>query len=164
MLGGAARDSTRQRQNQTPILPGDAMQISLYDERPRNLGQPEDIPCGTILIVDGYDDFRRMVARQLSSLGYDVLEVDAGSPALRLLASNRPIDLLLTSIMMGSGMNGFELAKQARRQRPGLKVIYMSGLPANSQKIAKVDPGSALLSKPFRKADLDHLVRHALSS
>lgn len=122
------------------------------------------MPCGTILIVDGHDDFRRMVARQLSSLGYDVLEADAGSAALRLLASDQPIDLLLTSIMMRSGMSGFELANQARHQRPGMKVIYMSGLPANSPEIAKVDPGSPLLNKPFRKADLAHLVCHALSS
>lgn len=63
----------------------------------------------------------------LERAGYEVLEASSASEALEIAAHHpNSIDLLLTDIIM-SGMDGLELAEQLLKQRPGLRVLYMTG-------------------------------------
>lgn len=116
----------------------------------------------TVLVVDGTLSTRRMMARQLSSLGYVTLEAEKGLCALKMLQSDQAIDVLVTGVTMPDGMSGFKLADQARRLRPDLKIIYVSGLPGAAQERDKLDPTSILLEKPFRMAELRDRVREVL--
>jgi YesN/AraC family two-component response regulator len=75
-----------------------------------------------------------------------------------------PIHLMLTDVMMPGGMTGKQLALEAERRRPGLKVLYMSGYTENAiLHHGRLDPDVALLSKPFRAADLERVVRETIA-
>lgn len=126
---------------------------------------PEAIPGETILVVDDNAGLRRMAARQLSSLGYRVLEAEDGPSALQVLEKESGVDLLLTDIVMPGGLNGAELGRKARQLRPELKLIYMSGFPeAAFGDRADLERDVILLRKPFRKVEIANRIREALSA
>jgi CheY-like chemotaxis protein len=82
--------------------------------------------------------------------------------ALDLLQSDKTVDLLLTDIIM-PGWNGRELAKQAERLRPALRVLYMTGYSRNAVvHQGRLDEGVDLLQKPVSQAQLATRVRTAL--
>ena len=106
---------------------------------------------------------RRVILRQLSSLGYRVLEAKQADAALRVM-EKKSVDVLLTDIVMPGGKDGIELARQARQRWPMIAVIFSSGFsPARSGGIAvSLPPGTPLLSKPYRKENLAKAIREAL--
>ena len=62
-------------------------------------------------------------------------------------------------------MNGRQLAHEASRVRPGLKVLYTSGYTENAiVHHGRLDPGVLLLAKPYRKSDLARMVRRAFEA
>src|SRR5262245_53162256 len=76
--------------------------------------------------------------------------------------SNAPFDLLLTDIIM-PGWNGRELAREAERLRPGIRVLYMTGYSRNAVvHQGRLDEGVDLLQKPVSQAQLAMRVRTAL--
>jgi CheY-like chemotaxis protein len=79
----------------------------------------------TILSVDDDDDLRQLVGEVLTSAGYRVLSAESAEAALRVLESDEPIDLIVTDIVM-PGLNGMALARQARRLRPDVRVLFSS--------------------------------------
>src|SRR5690349_20073368 len=87
----------------------------------------------------------------LSANGFGVLTARDGPEALRILGQ-RPVDLLFTDIVM-PGMDGVELARQARQVRPGLKVLFAT---AYAQKAIERDAihQARVVYKPFRQAEL----------
>jgi CheY-like chemotaxis protein len=116
-----------------------------------------------ILVVEDDPDMRNLTAMLLRSNNYGVLEAANAQSALRLLASPRRVALLLTDVVLPGGMNGKELAYEALRRNPGLKVIYMSGYSEDAiLHHGRLDPGVHLLQKPFRKRDLAAKVRAIL--
>jgi two-component system cell cycle sensor histidine kinase/response regulator CckA len=81
-----------------------------------------------ILLVEDDSAVRLLARRQLKKFGYQVIEAATGREALEIWQSQgEGIDLLLTDIVMPDGVNGRELARQLRRQRPGLRALFMSG-------------------------------------
>jgi CheY-like chemotaxis protein len=109
----------------------------------------------TILLVDDEPDVRRLIRDVLAPQGYWILEAGNADEALRVAQEHgKPIDLLLTDVVM-PGMHGHELAAQLLVQRPGLKVLYMSGfalVQAQHEMMearAGLEPGSPILAKPF---------------
>jgi PAS domain S-box-containing protein len=117
----------------------------------------------TILVVEDNPEVRKLVRRQLTELGYAVHESSNGPDALRILRSGIEPDLMFTDVVMPEGMTGYELARLAREDRPGLKVLFTSGYTA----IGAGQQGSPrnagpLLSKPYRKRELAHFIRAAL--
>jgi PAS domain S-box-containing protein len=114
----------------------------------------------TILLVEDEDDVRPVMEWVLNSRGYRVLAAHHGREALELASGDTAIDLLLTDIVMPE-MDGPELAQ--RLGRPGLPVLYMSGLTAH-QAIGAAAPGDgvAFLQKPFTPDLLARAVRDAL--
>ena len=113
----------------------------------------------TILVVEDEVDVRTIVRRQLESLGHRVLVAEAATEALLLIQGPGAPDVLLTDVVLKTGMNGIDLAQAARAARPGLPVIFMSGytaVPEAQQRIR--DTGAPLLSKPFTTPQLERAV------
>src|SRR6185295_13878813 len=80
------------------------------------------------LVAEDEDALREMVVNVLKIQGYTVLEAASGRQALEVWErADRPIDLLLTDMVMPGGVMGRELAESLLAQSPGLKVIYTSG-------------------------------------
>ncbi|MET0416676.1 MAG: response regulator, partial [Actinoplanes sp.] len=117
----------------------------------------------TLLVVDDEDALRDVAGRILSAAGYQVLCADGGLQALELAARHDgSIDLLLSDVVM-PGMLGKDLADRLTHVRPDTRVLYMSGYAQpvlHSQ--GTLDPGVALLEKPFTANDLLAAVRKRL--
>jgi len=82
---------------------------------------------GSILLVEDDDEVAGLVADMLRELGYGVTRAAGAGAALGALAEARPIDLILSDIMMPGAMNGLDLAREARRRRPSLLILLTSG-------------------------------------
>src|SRR5258708_15587039 len=80
-----------------------------------------------ILFVDDDAAMRAFVQRVLERQGFYVHAVPTAEVALMLLKESIHFDLLMTDIIMPGGMNGFELADLAKRLRPALQVMYLTG-------------------------------------
>jgi CheY-like chemotaxis protein len=125
----------------------------------------EEAPSGTetILVVEDDDFVRATVERQLERLGYNVLSAPDGPSGLAVLRGGAPVGLLFTDVVMPGGMNGVELAEQARRLRPGLPVLFTSGYTETAiGHQGRLGPGAHLLNKPYRQQELAIRVRKAL--
>ena len=120
-----------------------------------------DAPRGdeTVLIVEDDASVRGYVANSLSRLGYRVLEAAEGSRALDLLAEHPEITLLLTDVGPAR-LNGRQLAEQARRLAPRLKVVFMTGYAPNAiSHHGILDIDVHLLPKPFTIQQLARKLR-----
>jgi PAS domain S-box-containing protein len=104
----------------------------------------------TVLIVDDEPSVRMFVSEALGSLGYRVIEAADGLSGLQLLLSDTPIDLLVTDIGLPGGIDGRRMADAARKCRPNLPVLLMTGYAEPS--IVSSQPlelGMVVLTKPF---------------
>jgi signal transduction histidine kinase/CheY-like chemotaxis protein len=154
--------------------PGQGTTVKLYLPRAQAADtadhQPTDqaVPIGgsgTILLVEDDDAVRRYASAQLRSFGYTVLEASEGAGALALLHQHPEVALLFTDVVMPGGMNGRALADDARRLRPGLRVLYTSGYTENAiVHHGRLDEGARLLTKPYRRNELDRAIRDALAA
>ncbi|WP_375593475.1 PAS domain S-box protein [Algihabitans albus] len=117
----------------------------------------------TVLVVEDHADVRRVAVSLLQNLGYTVLEATNGSEALLLLENHGDIDILFTDIVMPGGMDGTQVAKAARKLRPGLPVVYATGYAeAAVLRQGEVKAAKNLVTKPYRRDDLAHKLRQAL--
>jgi CheY-like chemotaxis protein len=120
----------------------------------------------TILLVEDDEAVRSLTRHVLENFGYRVLVATSGREALDLWeAGTRDFNLLLTDIIMPQGVSGIELAEQLCAQRPGLKVIYMSGYGGDAVAEKGCMDGRLkhrLLQKPFRSQELIVTLRQCL--
>ncbi len=113
----------------------------------------------TVLVVEDEADVRSIVRRQVESLGHRALAAEAATEALLLLQGPGAPDVLLTDVVLATGVDGIELARQAREARPGLPVIFMSGFTAIPEAQARIRRfGSPLLTKPFTSVQLGRAI------
>lgn len=114
----------------------------------------------TVLVVDDEPDVLNLAAALFRSMGYEVLTASNGHDALDLLSRQNDISVLFSDVMMPKGMTGVELAHQARKLRPKLKVLLASGypLPALKAQHAGIDQ-FPILNKPFKLAELAKKLR-----
>ena len=118
----------------------------------------------TVLVVEDDDEVRSFVTETLRGLNYRVLEAADGDGALTLVRQSDRIDLLLTDVVM-PGMNGRALGDAAQQQRPGLKILYMTGYSRNAiVHQGRLDPGVSLIQKPFSESVLACRVHGLLSA
>jgi len=119
----------------------------------------------TILLVEDEDSLRTLTRNSLEASGYKVLEAKEGTSALEAsLQYRETIDLLLTDIVM-PGMNGRALAQELTRQRPGIKVVFMSGYTGQTySEKSPIGPGSFFIAKPFSRQALTSKIREALDT
>jgi len=130
-----------------------------------NTRQSEALPQGNefLLIVDDETSLAEIAEESLQSLGYLVLTANNGKQALEQLANNPGIDLLFSDVVMPGGINGFELAEQAKANCPKLKILLTSGysekvITRNGQARFETD----LLNKPYTQNELAQRVRSLL--
>ena len=126
----------------------------------------QPVPAGqgeTILVVEDDPDVRLHSAETLTDLGYRVMTAADGITALSVLEREPGITLLFTDVGLPGGMTGRQLADEARRRRPELKILYTTGYARNAIVHGGVlDPGTKLLPKPFTYLDLAARVRSVL--
>jgi CheY-like chemotaxis protein len=106
-----------------------------------------------VLIVEDEEAVRDIAAAFVKSLGYSVHAVDSAAAALDYLATDSHVALLFSDVMLGSGMNGKELAQAVRQQRPQLPVLLTSGYEDTAMSAADTQDFE-LLRKPYRREDL----------
>ncbi len=121
------------------------------------------IGAETILVVEDDDALRVYAVEVLSDLGYSVLAATTAASALELIGRRDDIDLLFTDIVMPGGMNGRQLADEAVRQRPGLKVLFTTGYTRNAiVHHGRLDSGVEMIGKPFTLQELSTRIRAIL--
>ncbi|GJE74361.1 PAS domain S-box protein [Methylorubrum suomiense] len=159
MIYGFARQSGGHAQLES--APGRGTVVRLY--LPRYLGQlpataaaapavaaaPAPGRGETVLVVEDEPVVRDLVIETLRELGYRAIEAPDGPSGLRILRSVTRIDLLITDVGL-PGLNGRQLAEQARAGRPDLKVLFITGYAENALFGGdRLDPGMQMITKPF---------------
>jgi CheY-like chemotaxis protein len=116
--------------------------------------------AATILLVEDEEAVRTVTARALRRGGHRVLEAEAPSVACALFDRHADeIDLLLTDVVMPE-MHGPALAARLVRQRPGLRVLFVSGYSDALPAASGGEAGPVVLSKPFSPSQLvDEVLR-----
>ncbi len=146
-------------------VPGQGTTITLYLPRARveeagALQGPgaeekvEEQAQGTVLVVEDDPDVRAYSAEILRDLGYRVREAGNAKTALETLRESNDFALLFSDVGL-PGMNGTELAEEARRLRPQLKILLTTGYARDTLiECGKPASGVLLLPKPFARAEL----------
>jgi DNA-binding response OmpR family regulator len=118
----------------------------------------------TVLLVEDQDFVRRFARRVLENYGYKVLEAEGAEEACALVAGHAgEIHLLLTDVIL-RGMNGKKLSESLLSLRPNLKVLFMSGYPADViTRRGMLEPGLIYLQKPFTPDAMVAKVREVLN-
>ena len=154
--------------------PGQGTTVRLYLPRGDAAAVPaarmdggRDLPqaCGeTVLIVEDDPEVRRVAGSMLEGLGYRVLTAESAKAGLEVL--NRApgeVHLLFSDVALPGGVSGPEFVDEVRKDRPHIKVLFMSGHDSGvvSQR-HRLDRGDALLMKPFGRHQLARKVRDIL--
>jgi PAS domain S-box-containing protein len=147
---------------------GQGTTVSLYLPLVADLTQP--LPAGTpmalntkqrgtVLVVDDEVDLLDVALAYLAEMGFIGYAAVDGACALEMMAQHSEIDLMMTDIIMPGGMNGVELVQRARALRPGLKVIYSSGFPAEALAEKSMQMADEpLLRKPYQRAEFAAII------
>ncbi len=115
---------------------------------------------GTVLLVEDEPMVRSVAERALTRHGYKVVTADNGEEALEILERGDPIDLLISDVVM-PGMDGPTVVREARKSRPDLKILFMSGY-AEEQLRKSIDIENVnFLPKPFSVTELAEAARRA---
>jgi len=151
---------------------GKGTTVSLFLPRTNMMVETDQIPpsgavpgtgTGHILLVEDDAMVMEYASAQLASLGYRVTTAMNGEAALDILKTVDDIDLLFSDVIMPGQLSGFDLAAEARKQRPGLKILLTSGY---SQLTASASNGefgnTAILNKPYGRAELAVRITAAL--
>jgi CheY-like chemotaxis protein len=137
-------------------------QFGEREEEPAVGTVPDGSGHETVLVVEDDANVREYTVELLRELGYLVVEAEDAPSALRQLQRFESIDLLFTDIGLPA-MTGRELAEEARRRRPRLKVLYTTGYARNAVvHHGRLDPGVQLIAKPFTYAELASKIRQVL--
>ena len=119
----------------------------------------------TVLVIDDEPTVRMLVTDALSDLGHACLEAGDGPSGLKFLESDASIDLLITDVGLPGGMNGRQIAEAARRLRPSLQILFITGYAENAVlNHGHIERGMEVLTKPFAVDDLVRRVSRLLQS
>jgi CheY-like chemotaxis protein len=148
--------------------PGHGTTVKLYlprsmeDEAVRVEAANDPVTGGTetILVVEDDPNVRATAVDMLTQLGYRVLKAVDAQSALSVLESGVHVDLLFSDVVMPGPMRSVELARRAKEMLPALEVLFTSGYTENAiVHGGRLDPGVALISKPYRRDALARKVR-----
>jgi signal transduction histidine kinase/HAMP domain-containing protein len=126
--------------------------------------QTQAIPPGSerILVVEDNEDLLEVTTAMLTTFGYRVLCARNGAEAVQMLESGQEFELLFSDVVMPNGMNGVELAREARRLSKGIKILLTSGHAGNVLERHQAVDEFPIIDKPFRLADLAQRLRTIL--
>ena len=146
-------------------LPRLLEEIDRSDEERQAADAVEGPGHETVLVVEDDRDVRAYLVELLRDLNYRVLSAHDAISALGLIeTSDIRIDLLLTDVVL-PGMNGRQLAEQAKNRRPNLKVLFTTGYSRNAiVHQGRLDPGVAMIQKPLTQEDLAARIRDLLDA
>jgi CheY-like chemotaxis protein len=114
----------------------------------------------SVLLVEDNQSVRDSARSALEDLGYRVIEASDADEALRLIEGGAQVDLLFTDVVLGSGLNGRELAAKITNSRVGLPVLFTTGYTRNAiVHHGRLDAGVHLLDKPYTQHDLARKIR-----
>ncbi|MFH0301523.1 ATP-binding protein [Bradyrhizobium sp. 31Argb] len=120
-------------------------------------------PAGSerVLVVEDNDDLLDLTSAMLTRSGYQVRCARNGTEALRLLRSEE-FDLLLSDIVMPNGINGIEVAREARKLNKGIKILLASGYAGDALDRHQAVGEFPIIDKPFRMSELAARLRSIL--
>jgi CheY-like chemotaxis protein len=119
----------------------------------------------TILVVEDDDIVRGYVEGELKALGYRVIVTRNGPAALEILRGPETIQLLFTDVVMPGGLFGPELAREAARLRPDLRILMTSGYSEHPvEALDGLGREVQILNKPYRRHDLAMMLRSVLKA
>jgi signal transduction histidine kinase/CheY-like chemotaxis protein len=126
----------------------------------RTLAPPRAREGETVLLVEDDADVRSYSSEIVRDLGYRVLTAPDGPAALLVLDDHPEVGLLFTDVGLPAGMNGRQLADEAQRRRPGLKVLFTTGYARNAiVHDGRLDADVEVVFKPFTYSDLGTKLR-----
>ena len=137
------------------------------EKNTRTPASPEPVEGGTetILLVEDDETVREVVASMLQPSGYNVLVAASARDAVDKARNySGRIDLLLTDVVLGSGMEGPQLATELRSSRPGMKVLFMSGYSEALILSSASSKPADLIEKPFSADSLCRRIRTIFNS
>ncbi|QUE91663.1 response regulator [Pseudomonas sp. SCA2728.1_7] len=112
----------------------------------------------TILVVEDDNIVRMLIVDVLEELEFEVLEADGSEQALQVLKdATKHIDLMMTDVGL-PGMDGRQLATEARKLRPALPILFASGYAESID----VPAGMHVIGKPFSIDQLRDKVKAVL--
>ena len=116
-----------------------------------------------VLLVDDEPTIRMLISEVLAEGGFSVIEARDGPSSLEVLRSNATIDLLITDIGLPGVIDGRQVADAARRKRPEMPVIFVTGYTAQAVPCeTMLEPGTLVITKPFHIEELNAKVRAAI--
>lgn len=115
-----------------------------------------------VLVVEDEPAVLEMAVESLDELGYRTLTATRASEAMDRLRRPGRIDLLFSDVVMPGDMNGVQLSVEARRMRPGLRVLLTSGYTGTALDESSVPADLPLLNKPYQREDLANKLRIVL--
>src|SRR4051812_20572539 len=118
---------------------------------------------GTVLLVEDEPMVRAVAERALTRHGYTVITADSGEAALEVLEKGEHIDLLISDVVM-PGMDGPTMVRQARKDRPEVKVLFMSGYAEEQLRDSINVDNVSFLPKPFSVQELAEAAKRAMGA
>ena len=119
----------------------------------------------TILLVEDEDIVRDLAREVLQYYGYTVITAENGEEGLRVCREFAgQVDMVLTDVVMPR-MSGRELAEQLAVERPGTRVLYMSGFTDDAiVRHGLLEEDIAFIQKPFTPESLATKIRELLDN
>jgi signal transduction histidine kinase/CheY-like chemotaxis protein len=144
-------------------LPRDAAEEARDDDRTTIFRKEHALGAETILVVEDDEALRALSVETLTELGYRTLQAGDGPAALEVLRGEENVDLMFSDVVMPGGLNGRQLAAEAVRIRPNLKVLFTTGYTRNAiVHHGRLDAGVELIGKPFSLGGLGRKIRDVL--
>jgi PAS domain S-box-containing protein len=170
MIYGFARQSRGHVRVESEVGKGTFFQLYLPrhagDVQPRASAPNQESAKGsgeTVLVVEDDSHVRMIITDVLRELGYSCLEAGDGQAALPVLTSNTSIDLLITDVGL-PGLNGRQIAEIARKHRPDLKILFVTGYAEHATGHAPfLGAGMEMVTKPFALDALALKIREMLA-
>ncbi len=148
----------------TLYLPRSAERPGEASEDLRHVTLPYADDGEVVLAVEDEAAVLEMAVESLAELGYQTRTAIDAAGALDVLRGDERIDILFSDIIMPGGMNGVQLCAEARRLRPGLRILLTSGYTGGGPGGHGVPEDLPLLTKPYLREDLAHQLRLALNA
>jgi DNA-binding NtrC family response regulator len=122
------------------------------------VNEPIDHTAVRILLAEDHLLVRKLLAKALTSAGYDVIVAEDGDKARWLLENGAVADVLLSDIRMPGSMDGFQLARWVQHHRPAMAILLQTAY-------SDLDTGAfRVLRKPFSPEELATAIRELLSA
>ena len=123
--------------------------------------QSKVVPLGSerILLVEDNEDLLEATEAMLIASGYQVASARSGEDAIAILKSGAEFELLFSDVVMPNGMNGIELAREARLLNNEIRVLLTSGYADDVMERHHATDEFPIIHKPYRLPDLAQRLR-----